>query len=184
MARNYAQFKGSATEDKLFDVAPFDATSGRTKLKARFTRALKQFNKEQGLQGGKDFEVGHNEAIRFKPTLNGKRIYIEETGEDYFFVAKGQFEELISALLDDVEAGEFDNQLQAALTTDTGTAPSNTPQKKARKSQAKGEFNNTDFALNSVIGAARRHKWTDEKLIKALKDRGIDDAKIASLRAG
>jgi len=130
MAVDYSKYRSSPDDDRKFDIAPFDAEAGRVKMIARISRALKQFNKEQGPQGGKDFDIGHNGQVRYKPTLNGQRIFVENEGEDYFPIHSSQFPSLLTDFSRNVDHGHYDKQIEAALTSES-VVPATKPAKAA-----------------------------------------------------
>lgn len=149
MAIDFSKFKSSPEDASKFNVAPYDAQAGRKKMVARLERALKQFNKEAGQQG-KDFEVGYHGQIRFKPTLAGHRIGIESADEPFFATSDAQFPGLIAALKEAVQAGEYDEQIEAALTAPVASPAAGSARKSSSGSTAK-------FAtLRSVKQAATR----------------------------
>lgn len=115
MALDLSAFESTEEEDALFDVAPFDKAAGRKKLLARFERAGKQVKGEAGKQGGTDYEIGHNDKIRFRPTLNGQRIYLKDEQEEYFPSDTKKFGALIERVVKATNEGHFDAQIEAAL---------------------------------------------------------------------
>lgn len=138
MALDLSAFESTEEEDALFDKAPFDKAAGRKKLLARFERAGKQVNGKLGKQGGTDYEIGHNDKIRFRPTLNAKRIYLKDEQEPYFPSDTKKFGALIESLMKATNEGHFDDQIEAALAPATETvadpvpAPATTTAKKPK----------------------------------------------------
>lgn len=115
MALDYSKFRSSAVDDGLFDLAPFDREAGRKTLIRRIERAGKQLRKEQSAAGGRDFEVGHHNQIRLRLTLNGQRIYVESDREDYFPLSSNDFTAFEAEFIKQVNAGEYDEQIESAL---------------------------------------------------------------------
>jgi len=122
MAVDFSKFRATPEEESLFDKAPFDKEAGRKKLVDRIARALKQFNGEQGKQGGSDFEIGYNNQIRYRPTLNGHRIKLADEA-DYFPTTSAKFAQLLSEFSKAADNGEYDDQIEAALSAPAAAAP-------------------------------------------------------------
>lgn len=172
MALDYSKFKASAEDDRKFDIAPFDIQVGRQKLNDRLARSLRQVNKEIPTKGGKDFDIGHNNQLRFRPTLNGQRIFVEKAGEDYFPISTAQFGPFITEFTRNVEAGHYDDQIEAALTGDGGS-----PAKPAKATAGKRTFSDQS-RLNIRVGGFRRGGMDDAAIKAKLKAEGVSDAAI------
>jgi hypothetical protein len=115
MPVDFSEFEVSPEEDALFDVAPFNVDAGRKKFIKRIERAIKHVAGEKAGPGAKDFERGYHDLIRYMPTLDDQRIYVKTQGEDYFGVKAGKFPAFAAKLISAVEAGEFDDQIEEAL---------------------------------------------------------------------
>tara|TARA_R110000787_G_scaffold71232_2_gene158541 strand:- start:19875 stop:20441 length:567 start_codon:yes stop_codon:yes gene_type:complete len=112
---DYSKFKSSEEQAALFHVAPFNIDAGRAKLIKRVERAAKQVNGEKAGPGAKDFTIGHHNEIQLRLMLNEQRIYLEGT-EEHFPINSTKFADLAKAIIADIEAGEFDDQIEEALT--------------------------------------------------------------------
>ncbi len=117
MAVDYSKFRASKDEVESFYKKPFDKVAAREKMVARITRTLKQLNGEPvSPRGGKDFETLEANGVVYRPTLNGQSIEFAETdGEDGFHATRSQLAAMLPEFARDVEAGEFDDELQRAL---------------------------------------------------------------------
>lgn len=170
MAIDFSKFKSSPEDASKFNVAPYDAQAGRKKMVARLERALKQFNKEAGQQG-KDFDVGYHGQIRFKPTLAGHRIGIESADEPFFATNDAQFPGLIAALKTAVEAGEYDEQIEAALTAPE-TSPAASSARKASSGSSKSALSTEGRVAQGAKRYAKNGK-TDQQIREIYEDRGV-----------
>lgn len=119
MALDYSEWAATPEELDLFHKAPFDHAGARAKLVAKITRTMKQLNGEKvASQGGKDFEPLHNNGVRYLPTLNGVHIDLPGQGdEDGFQTTRSKLISMLPEFAKHVEAGEFDDQLEAAMTS-------------------------------------------------------------------
>ena len=152
MALDYSKFASSDDQHALFDKAPFNKEGARKKLVARIDRASKQFNGETTMKGGSDFERGHHNQIKYRPSLNGHAITLPGMKGDYFPTNSDSFEALLNAIRDDVKAGKFDDQIEAALSSG-GQSES----KSARASTSGGKSGATrDFSEQSRANIAAR----------------------------
>jgi hypothetical protein len=122
MALDYSDWAASGDEDASFDKAPFDFAGARSKLIARIGRTVKQLNGEKvSPQGGKDFEVLHNNGVHYRPTLNGHPIKLPGL-DNGVRINRDTLKEKLTDFSRDVESGHFDDQLEAALAgSSTGT---------------------------------------------------------------
>lgn len=122
MALDYSDWAASGDEDASFDKAPFDFTGARNKLVARIARTLKQLNGEKvSPQGGKDFEVLHNNGVHYRPTLNGHPIKLPGL-DNGVRINRSTLQSKLTDFSRDVESGHFDDQLEAAMAgSSTGT---------------------------------------------------------------
>lgn len=154
MARNYKDFAATEEEAKLFDIAPFDKDAGRAKLVGRMAKALKQSQTATSGKGERDFVRTHNNGIRFAPTLNGQRIYLTDDHEDSFNTTQDKFGGLIEQIGKDIDAGEFDDQIQAALEA----APSPTSPKSERAGTGSKRSFSEASSLSIGVAAKRRSK--------------------------
>lgn len=121
MADDYSEFMSTEEEAARFDIMPFDAAAGRAKLMARIQRANGQSTGQATMKGGSDFERGHHNEIRYRPTLNGKRIILFNEKGDHFATNSGKFGGLLTRFSADVDAGKYDDQIEAALAGQSST---------------------------------------------------------------
>jgi len=158
MALDYSDWAASPEEDASFDLAPFNHEGARAKMVARITRTLKQLNGETvSKTGGKDFEPLYNNGVIYRPTLNGHSIQLPGVGIDGLRTSRSI---LISKLPDfarDVESGEFDGQLRAAMETKTSGTSTSQPASASKPSGATRAVG-AQSALNIGVAAKRRSK--------------------------
>ncbi|KAA9018266.1 hypothetical protein [Sphingobium limneticum] len=133
---DYSKFKSSEEQAALFHVAPYNAEAGRVKFVKRIERAAKQVAGEKAGPGGRDFTIGHHNEIQFRPTLNDKRIHIDGR-EEHFPVSSLKFADLAKSIIADINAGEFDDQIKAAL--GSGGSVSSTPKASGSRKPSKSK---------------------------------------------
>lgn len=187
MALDYGNWAATGDEDASFDKAPFDNKAAQEKMVARITRTMKQLNGETvSKQGGKDFDALHNNGVVYRPTLNSHPIKLPGVSEDGLRISRSALKAKLPTFASDVEAGHFDDQLEAAMTsggtnklglvrpasTSTGTGKPRTEISKVRSSVVR--YVNAGKSLDEV-----------EKLLKSgtkFTEQDID-AVIAEKRA-
>lgn len=177
---DYSKFKSSEEQAALFHVAPFNIDAGRAKLIKRVERAAKQVAGEKAGPGAKDFTVGHHNEIQLRLMLNEQRIYLEGT-EEHFPISSTKFADLAKAIIADIEAGEFDDQIEDAL-----SGPSIPQVRPATKSKAKRTAGGalkaapaTYFALKISLGSlVKRSGHSLDEARDLLLSRGADAGEV------
>lgn len=192
----FSKHKLPAEKDSLFDVEKFDEKAGRTKLNERLDRAAGQLDGSRGKQGGVDYEVGHHDVVRFKPTLNGQRIFIEAEGEPYFPVDSATFAQFITDLKKLVDAGHYDAQIEAALKSERTSKPVKTstprgaskgtgtrrgeglgnkaqPDNPEWMAKFRAKYGEPDASIVDPVPNTKGDRW----IAKKVRDRGIAAAK-------
>jgi hypothetical protein len=103
-----------------FNAPVYDPAKGRAKLVKAIDGAATQHGENRTKVPNRAWTVGNNGAIRYKPTLNGHPIFIGDKEENY--VSSDRFPEFLKGFKAAVEAGDFDAQIESAL-TDGGSTP-------------------------------------------------------------
>lgn len=178
MAVDYSAFRSSAEDDAQYDVEPFNHKAARSLLVARIERAVKQLNGELK-SGQKDFTVGHNNQLRYRPTISGHHIAVDSSDEDYFPIKSDQFENFAKVFIDQVNAGEYDGQLQAIIET---ASKGDAPVKARRTRTAGGALKPAPVGYNAIrrsVGTSvGRFKKSVAEVKADLLARGADKADV------
>jgi len=158
MAVDYGDWLATPEEDASFDQAPFDHEGARAKMVARITRTLKQLNGETvSKAGGKDFEALHNNGVIYRPALNGHPIKLPGIDGDGVRTSRSKLASKLPDFARDVESGEFDDQLRAAMELKTSGTDSSKPASASKPSGATRAVG-AQSALNIGVAAKRRSK--------------------------
>jgi hypothetical protein len=109
--------------------------------------------------------IGHEGRIRYKPVLNGKPIRVSPAQKtDYFPTTTQQFGALVEQFTAAVEAGAYDDQIEAAY---EGTRPvAATPARSATKSGTARVYDNVTKASFKINGLSRGANPKSEKEIR------------------
>jgi hypothetical protein len=102
-----------------FNAPVYDPAKGRAKLVKAIDGAATQHGENRTKVPNRAWTVGNNNAIRYKPTLNGHPILIGDKEENY--VPSERFGDFLSGFKAAVQAGEFDDQIESALTNASST---------------------------------------------------------------
>lgn len=148
MAVDYSAFRSSAEDDALYDVKPFNYASARKLLVKRIERAARHVSGELK-SGQKDYGEGYQDRLRYRPTLLDQRITVEAADEDYFPIRREKFATFAKSFIDDVNAGEYDAQLEA-LYAAAQEATKGTPVKARRKRTAGGALKPAPVGYNAI----------------------------------
>lgn len=152
-----------------FLAKPYDVTKDRTKLAARFTKALTQFPNSKA--PNKIWKLS-NGVVEVKVSLGSGLLTINGATTNY--VPENHFKGFIAALVDAANGGEFDGALKAIQTA---------PQAPQETERAKRNTN-PQSSLNIGVAGKRRGanplSWADiKKHYLALgKDAGMIDKAI------
>ncbi|MBD8619731.1 hypothetical protein IFT67_12445 [Sphingomonas sp. CFBP 13728] len=179
MAVDYGDWAATGDEDASFDRAPFDHEGARKKMQSRIAQTMRQLNGEKvSAQGGKDFEPLHNNGVIYRPTLNNQPIKLPGVPEGGLRISRSKLQEKLPDFAKDVEAGHFDDQLEAALTF--GATNKLGIPRKANSSTGGTRTVGTQSALNIGVAAKRRSKTPPsfEDIRKSYIDAGSDPAEV------
>lgn len=178
MAVDYSAFRSSAEDDALYDVKPFNYASARKLLVKRIERAAKHVSGELK-SGQKDYTVGHNNQLRYRPTISGYHIAVDSADEDYFPIKSEQFATFAKSFIANVNAGEYDGQLQAIIeSASKGDAPVKARRKRTAGGALKPAPVGYDAIRKSVGTSVNRFNKSIEEVKADLLARGADKADV------
>jgi hypothetical protein len=102
-----------------FNAPVYDPKAGRKKLVKAIEAAANQHSENRIKVPNRAWAVGSNKAIRYSPTLKGQPILIGDKAENY--VPSERFGDFLDGFKTAVEAGDFDDQIEAALSGESST---------------------------------------------------------------
>ncbi|OAN51839.1 hypothetical protein [Sphingobium sp. TCM1] len=148
-----------------FEARPYDVTKDRSRLVGRLEAARAQFTTNGAVRGPKLYTV-KNGVVEFKVGVKGVDLTINKATVNY--IPESQFEAFLTALIDAVNAGEFDIVFTASAAAPAATSAA--PRAKRNVSEAS--------RLNIRVGGFRRGGKTDAEIRKQLADEGVEKAAI------
>lgn len=168
-AFDFSKLKLEDEKDAQFDHVPFDPSAGREALISNVAKAGR-FVEGSKVRGMTDVTEGFDGALRYRPTLHGQRIGIETADEEYFPVHKSKFGALAEAFGKAIEAGHYDDQIEAALNAAADAAESGTiapaPARSATKSGTARVYDKVTQASFKINGMNRGANPKSEKEIR------------------
>lgn len=157
-----------------FDAKPYDPSKGRKQVLAGIKRTQEQFGAATPSKAPNKWFKATDKIVRFKPKVGGAVLPIG--GEEENHIPHSQFPGFLKDFGKAVEAGDFDDEIKAAL--EAGAAPA-----AAAPKAAGTRTYSEESRLNIRVGGFRRGGMADDEIRAKLKAEGVDkqliDAAIA-----
>lgn len=157
-----------------FDAKPYDPSKGRKQVLAGIKRTQEQFGAATPSKAPNKWFKATDKIVRFKPKVGSGVLPIG--GEEENHIPTAQFPGFLSDFAKAVEAGDFDNEIKAAL--EAGKAPAGQATG-GRVGGGRSEASN----LKSKVSSLRRFGHDDAGVRAALEAEGVDKATIDELIA-
>lgn len=140
---------------KGFDAPVYDPAKGRQQFVKALTATKEQFVEGKTKVPNRAWKAGNNQAVRFSPKLGGQPVVLDGLSEHH--VSAERFPEFIDLLIADVNAGELDAEIKAAL-EGKGSGKSSGSSSKPRKASTGGGTDGLGDIRKSLGASINRYK--------------------------
>ena len=149
-------FIENITED-VFNAESFDEGKARKQYVKLIERTKTQFASTEPQRGKQDWSI-NNGFVRYEPRINGNPVaFIVKPGDsrDVVFIKTENFASFLDGLRDAVNAGDYDDSLEEAVTSETGTmvARSSTTAAPTRRRSGTSKPKGSGFPYDQHPGA-------------------------------
>jgi carbon monoxide dehydrogenase subunit G len=154
-----------------FNAPVYDPLKGRAKALAGVKRTMDQFLATKPSTAPNKWFTVKGAVVKFTAVLNGQAIGIDD--EEIVYIPKEQFAAFLTDFSAAIDAGDFDDEIEAALTAKAGSvAVSAAPKAKGTRVYSEAS------KLNIRVGGFRRGGMADDEIRAKLASEGVDKSTI------